>query len=44
MTIIRYRLRFRNGSRSAWTTNKEMIEKDAKFFRAEIETWEVELP
>ena len=44
MTIIRYRLRFRDGSHGAWTTDKEMIEKDAEFFRAKIETWEVELP
>ena len=44
MTEIRYRLVFKNGTHSAWTTDKERIEKDAKFFRAKIEKWVVELP
>ena len=44
MTITRYRLIYRDGSCGAWTTDKEMIEENAKFFHARIETWIVELP
>lgn len=33
-----YRLVFKNGTHSAWSRDKESIEKDAKFFRARIET------
>ena len=44
MKEIRYRLIFKDGSYSAWTTDKEQIVEDAKFFRADIEVWEVELP
>ena len=44
MTEIRYRLIFRDGSHSAWSTDKARIEEDAKFFRARIEVWEVKLP
>lgn len=36
-----YRLTFKDGSHSAWTTNKALVEKDAKFFHATIETKEV---
>lgn len=43
MKEIRYRLRFRDGSHGAWTTDKEYIEESARFFRAEIEIWEVEV-
>ena len=44
MTIIRYRLVYKNGNHGAWTTNKTEIEESAKFFGATIETWEVKLP
>lgn len=44
MTEIRYRLVFRDGSHSAWSTDLERIQESAKFFRAEIEKWVVELP
>jgi hypothetical protein len=44
MTIIRYRLIYKNGTHSAWTTNKAQIEESAQFFNAKIETWIVELP
>ena len=44
MTIIRFRLVFKNGTHGAWTTDKARIEQDAKFFNATIEEWEVELP
>lgn len=44
MKVIRYRLVFRDGSHSAWTTDKERITKNAKFFGVDIEVWEVELP
>ena len=44
MKVIRYRLVFRDGSHSAWTSDKKSIEESAKFFRARIEEWEVELP
>ena len=33
-----YRLRFRDGSVSAWDSDYERIKKSAKFFRAEIES------
>lgn len=42
MTEIRYRLVFRDGTHGAWTTDKERIEEDAKFFHATIETWVVQ--
>lgn len=44
MTEIRYRLIFKDGTHSAWTTDKKFIEENAKFFSAKIETWEVKLP
>ena len=44
MTIVRYRLVFKNGSYGAWTTNEATIKEDAKFFNAKIEKWVVELP
>ena len=44
MTEIRYRLVFRDGSHSAWSTDLKRIQESAKFFRAEIEKWVVELP
>lgn len=34
---IYYRLVFKNGSHSAWTTDLERLKKDAKFFNAKIE-------
>jgi len=40
MTTTYYRLRYRNGGHGAWTTDYERIVKDAKFFKAEIETRE----
>ena len=44
MTEIRYRLIFKDGSHSAWSTDKASVEESAKFFNARIETWEVKLP
>ena len=44
MKEIRYRLIFKDGSHSAWSTDKEWVVENAKFFRADIEVWEVELP
>ncbi len=35
---IMYRLKYRNGSRGAWSFDKNRIEKNAEFFRAKIET------
>ena len=44
MTVIRYRLVFKDGSCGAWTMDKARAEEDAKFFGAKVETWEVKLP
>lgn len=38
-----YRLVFKDGAHSAWTTDYEMIQEDAKFFGATIEKWEIEI-
>lgn len=44
MTVIRYRVVYRNGLHSAWDTDKEWIEYIAKKFRGFVQVWEVELP
>ena len=44
MTVVRYRLVFKDGSCGAWTMDKARIEESAKLFHATIETWEVTLP
>lgn len=41
--MTRYRLRFKDGSVSAWSSNKEEVEENAKFFKAEIEVWVIEI-
>ena len=33
-----YRLVFKDGRHSAWSLNKERVEKDARFFHATVET------
>ena len=44
MTEIRYRVIYRNGSHSAWSTDKKAVEETAKFFHGTVEKWEVKLP
>ncbi len=40
----RYRLIFRDGSASAWSTDYNSMKESAEFFKAKIEVWEVQLP
>lgn len=44
MTVVRYRLIFRDGSHGAWETDFKRIQESAEFFKARIEKWVVELP
>lgn len=38
-----YRLVFKDGTHSAWSTNYELIKEDAKFFNVTIEKWVIEI-
>jgi len=40
MTITRYRIIFKDGSRGPWTTDKAYIEAEVKhYWGAKIDTW-----
>lgn len=38
MAVTYYRLRYRSGDYGAWTTNYDLVKKNADFFKAEIES------
>lgn len=44
MTVIRYRVVYRDGSHGAWNADKDNVERLAKEFNGRVETWIVELP
>ena len=44
MTVVRYRVVFKDGSHGAWDTDKEWVEHIAETYNGRVETWVVDLP
>lgn len=44
MEITRFRVIYKDGSVSAWTTDLKMAKETARFFGGKLESWTVTLP